>query len=67
MTRDKALQASRLLNDIDAFQVLCVEVDEAFNRVADIYDIDGKKELYTKVMAMMDALVERKKKSLEEL
>lgn len=67
MTRDKALQASKLLNDIDAFQVLCVEVDAAFNKVEDIYDIAGKKELYTKVMTMLDALVERKKKSLEEL
>ena len=67
MTRDKALQASRLLNDIDAFQVLCVEVDAAFSKVDNIYDSTGKKELYTKVMTMLDALVERKKKSLEEL
>ena len=61
------MQASRLLNDIDAFQVLCVEVDAAFNKVENIYDITGKKELYTKVMTLMDALVERKKKTLEEL
>lgn len=67
MTREKALQASRLLNDIDALQVLCVEVDAAFNKVDYIYDITGKKELYTKVMAMLDASVETKKKSLEEL
>ena len=67
MTRDKALQATHLLNDIDAFQVLCVEVDAAFSKVDNIYDITSKKELYTKVMTMMDALVERKKKSLEEL
>ena len=67
MTREKALQASRLLNDIDAFQVLCVEVDAAFSKVDNIYDITGKKELYTKVMTMLDALVDRKKKSLEEL
>ena len=67
MTREKALQASRLLNDIDAFNVLCVEVDAAFSKVDNIYDITGKKELYTKVMTMLDALVDRKKKSLEEL
>ena len=56
-----------MLNDIDALQVLCVEVDAAFSKVDNIYDISGKKELYTKVMTMLDALVERKKKSLEEL
>ena len=67
MTRDKALQAAQLLNDIDAFQQLLVEVDVAFDKVDDIYDITGKKELYIKVMTMMEALVERKKKSLEEL
>ena len=67
MTRDKALQATHLLSDTDAFQQLLVEVDVAFDKVDDIYDITGKNELYTKVMAMLEALVERKKKSLEEL
>lgn len=67
MTREKALQATHLLNDIDAFQQLLVEVDVAFDKVDDIYDVTGKKELYTKVMTMLEAIVERKKKSLEEL
>ena len=67
MTREKALQATHLLNDIDAFQQLLVEVDVAFDRVDDIYDISVKKELYTKVMTMLEAVVATKKKSLEEL
>jgi hypothetical protein len=67
MTREKALEASRLLNDIDAYETLCVEVDEAFNNVTDIYDTAGKKEIYTKVMSMLEYQIERKKKELENL
>ena len=67
MTTEKALEASRLLNDIDAFGLLSVKVDEAFTEVSDIYDISSKKELYTKIMTMFDCLVDRKKKALEEL
>lgn len=67
MTREKALEASRLLNDIDALELLSVKVDEAFTEVDVIYDISSKKELYTKIMTMFDCLIDRKKKVLEEL
>ena len=64
MTREKALEASRALDDIDGFSHFMDKVEQAFNEASDICDM---RDFYCTLMETLENELKRRKKLLEDL
>ena len=64
MTREKALEASRALDDIDGFSHFMDKVEQAFNEASDICDM---RDFYCTLMETLENELNRRKKVLEDL
>lgn len=64
MTREKALEASRALDDIDGFSHFMDKVEQAFNEASELCDM---RDFYCILMETLEEELNRRKKFLEEL
>jgi hypothetical protein len=64
MTKEKALEASRALDNIEGFGHFIDKVEQAFNEASDLCDM---RDFYCTLMDMLEKELQRRKNVLENL